>query len=635
MNRRIQAPRSLLFHYLSPLWLPATGMALLLLAEIALQLVNPQVIRYFIDTAQTSAARQILLGAAALFIGISLLQRGVSLGASYMAENVGWSATNALRKDLVLHCLRLDMPFHKQHTPGELIERLDGDVTALANFFSGFVVQVLANALLVLGILGLLFREDLRLGIGLSLYTGAVLAVLRGLQHLAVNRWAAARQASAEQYGFLEEYISGAEEIQTAGAQDYALHRLYQLMRAFLERSRAAFVVSNLAQNLTSILFAIGYAVGLSFGVYLYTHGQASLGTAYLIVYYIGMLSWPLQNIQQQWNDLQQATASIGRIQQLLALRPDVADQVLAVKTPARNAEQDRQDGTRMDRINDASPASQTRTAQDRQDGNRIGRVNSAMPARTAPVARGGLSVAFDRVSFAYDGNDQVLHEVSFSLAAGKVLGVLGRTGSGKTTLTRLLFRLYDPSGGAIRLNGVDLRQMPLGTLRARVGMVTQDVQLFKASVRDNLAFFDRSIDDDRISYALKELHLWDWVQARPQGLAAPLAAGGQGLSAGEAQLLAFARVFLKDPGLVILDEASSRLDPLTENLLERAVDRLFAGRTAILIAHRLQTVQRTDELLILEDGRVIEYGSRTHLADDPDSHYSRLLRAGLEQALV
>jgi ATP-binding cassette subfamily B protein len=264
-----------------------------------------------------------------------------------------------------------------------------------------------------------------------------------------------------------------------------------------------------------------------------------------------------------------------------------------------------------------------------------MGRINGTMLARTELAAKGELRVEFDGVSFTYDGNGQVLHEVSFNLAPGKVLGILGRTGSGKTTLTRLLFRLYDPSSGAIRLQGLDIRQIPLSQLRDRIGMVTQDVQLFKASIRDNLAFFDRSIDDERITRALKELHLWDWVQARPQELAASLAAGGQGLSAGEAQLLAFGRVFLKDPGLVILDEASSRLDPLTENLLERAVERLFKDRTGVVIAHRLQTVQRADDILILEDGGVVEYGPRLQLAGDPGSRFSHLLQTGLEEALA
>jgi ATP-binding cassette subfamily B protein len=227
-----------------------------------------------------------------------------------------------------------------------------------------------------------------------------------------------------------------------------------------------------------------------------------------------------------------------------------------------------------------------------------------------------------------------VLHDVSFHLAPGRVLGLLGRTGSGKTTLTRLLFRLYDPVAGTIRLGDTDIRDLAFADLRARVAVVTQDVQLFQASIRDNLTFFSPRIGDDQLETALRDLGLWEWVLARG-GLDAVLSSGGQGLSAGEAQLLAFARVFLKNPGLVILDEASSRLDPATERLLERAMRRLLQGRSAIIVAHRLGTVQRADEILILDGGHIAEQGPREQLAADSGSTFYRLLRTGMEEALA
>jgi ATP-binding cassette subfamily B protein len=227
------------------------------------------------------------------------------------------------------------------------------------------------------------------------------------------------------------------------------------------------------------------------------------------------------------------------------------------------------------------------------------------------------------------------LEDVSFELAPGKRLGLLGRTGSGKTTLTRLLLRLYDPDAGAINLGGINIRDVGLSDLRARVGMVTQDVQLFEATIRDNLTFFSRRVSDERLHAALDELGLWKWYESMPDGLDTVLKAGGKGLSAGEAQLLALARVFLKDPGLVILDEASSRLDPATERLLEQAMDRLLQDRTAIIVAHRLTTVQRADEIMVIEGGRILERGNRRALADDPASHFYGLLQIGLGEALA
>ena len=214
-------------------------------------------------------------------------------------------------------------------------------------------------------------------------------------------------------------------------------------------------------------------------------------------------------------------------------------------------------------------------------------------------------------------------------------LGVLGRSGSGKTTLGRLLLRLYDPEQGEVCLGGVNVRHITNTDLRTRVSVVTQDIHLFSASVRDNLTMFDKTLPDTRIQAALEAVGLDDWLLSLPKSLDTMLAASGSALSAGETQLLAFARAFLRDPSLVILDEASSRLDPATERKLDQAVSRLLAGRTGIIIAHRLSTLQRVQQILILEEGRVRENGPREALARDPQSRFSQLLSVGIEEVLV
>ncbi len=571
----------LLVTYLKPQWPRVVLLALLLLSTIALQLVNPQVVRYFIDATQAGQPLPALLVAGGLFIAIAFVQRAMAFASTYSAENVGWTATNALRADLALHCLRMDMSFHKTHTPGELIERIDSDVTTLASFFSQFTIQVLGNALLIGGVLILLWREDWRVGLALTLFSILTFVTLRLLQSVAVKQWAKEREANAGFYGFLEEHLTGTEDIRAAGAEAYVTRLMFSLMRRLLETYRRARLVSNLTFFSTNFLYVVGYTLGLAIGAYLYLQHQVTIGTAYLFVYYIGMLSTPLQTIKEQVEDLQKASASIERVEELFAIQSLLEEQ----------------------------------------------------PKTTLPG--GALAVAFQSVTFSYDGHENALQDISFELHPGKVLGLLGRTGSGKTTLARLLFRLYDPTRGNIYLNGKELRALALEDARSHIGMVTQDVQLFNASIRDNLTFFNRGISDERIEQSLKELDLWQWLQGLPDGLDTQLGASGYGLSAGEAQLLAFARVFLKHPGLVILDEASSRLDPLTERLLERAVDGLLAARTGIVIAHSLRTVQRADDIMILEHGRVVEYGKRTVLVADPHSRFSRLLATGLEEALV
>jgi len=571
------------------------ALAGLILLSITFQLLNPQVIRYFLDTASSGGPRRALLLATAAFLTFALLQQGVDLLATYLNQRVSWSATNRLRSDLTRHCLKLDMAFHKKHTPGELIERVDSDIRNLGDFFSQFAPRLVGNGLLIVGILALLLRENPRLGVGMLLYTIVTVSVLGLVQRPAASRWMAERQASAEKFSFLEEHLAGVEDLRAVGAEAYALNRLLVLLKNYLEKLRAAFVVSSLTHNLTNLMYALGYAIGLALGVTLYMQGQATLGTAYLVVYYVGMLSEPLQGIRYQMQNLQQASASLQRIRELFAIQSQVA----------------------------------------------AGQDSGSVQLAKATA----LPVTFEGVSFAYEnGNisnsdaginieNRVLQDISFYLPAGKVLGILGRTGSGKSTLARLLFRLYDPDQGTIRLGDVDIRGLNPTELRQRVGMVTQDVQLFDATVRSNLSFFDPAITVEQLAQALKTLCLWDWVQSLPHGLETRLSAGQ--LSAGEAQLLAFTRVFLRDPGVVILDEASSRLDPLTETLMEQAVDRLFAGRTGILIAHRLQTVQRSDDILILENGCVVEAGERNALASDLGSRFSSLLQTGLEEVLA
>jgi ATP-binding cassette subfamily B protein len=572
----------MLVTYLRPQRGRVVVLALLLLGSIGLQLFSPQILKQFIDSATHGAADRTLAIAAGLFLAVALIQQAAAVGATYLSENIGWTATNAVRADLLGHCLRLAPSFHKARTPGELIERIDGDATALANFFSQLVVQVAGNLLLLAGVLLLLWGIDWRIGLLLTGFSGVVFVALNRIQALASPMWKIARQQSAELYGFIEERLAGTEDIRSSGAQPYTMRRLYERLGEQLRIERRARLTGRLVWTTSDLLFSLASAATFLIAARLFWTERLTIGTVYSISFYIGLLFRPLLQITRQAEDLQKASAGIARIQELL----------------------------------------NTRSALD--------------AGGSTPLPEGPLSVTFRQVRFGYEAGDEpVIDDLSFHLPAGRVMGLLGRTGSGKTTLTRLLFRLYDPQAGAIELGGVDLRAAPLRDVRRRVGIVTQEVQLFHATIRDNLTLFDDSIPDERILAAIEALGLRPWYESLPQGLDTLLASGGGGLSAGQGQLLAFTRIFLRDPGLVILDEASSRLDPATEQLIERAVDRLLKDRTGIIIAHRLHTVHRADEILILEGGAALEHGERRQLVADTGSRFSELLRTGLEEALA
>ena len=566
---------ALFARYAAPVRRRFIVLGMLLAASIGLQLVAPQLLRSFIDNAISGADLDVLVRIAILFVAFALGQQVASAFATYLGESIGWVATNALRADLALHCLQLDLGFHKERTPGELIERIDGDVTALAGFFSRFIVNVLGNFVLLIGVLIVVTFVDLRAGAALSAFIAIAIGFLLGpLRTIAVGGWRRVREAAAQTNGFLGERLGGTEDIRSSGAETHVLNGLALHHREWLSSRRRATLGLGAIFASTILTFAIGNAVAFAVGGYLWTIGAVSVGTVYLLFYYTEMLRRPIEAFRRELEDMQRAIASLGRVDQLL------------------------------------------RTASALKDG------SAALPA-------GALAVQLDRVSFAYE-SELVLRDVSIRLAPGRVLGILGRTGSGKTTLARLLLRFYDPTSGAIRLGAVDLREAALGAVRDRATLVSQDVQLFSASVRDNLTFFDREIDDARVESVIDRIGLGDWLrrQSATDPLGAPMTAGG--LSAGEAQLLAFARVFLRDPGLIVLDEASSRLDPVTERHIEEAIDTLLAGRTAVVIAHRLATVDRCDEILILEDGQVVEHGPRVDLAADPGSRFASLLRTGL-----
>jgi len=556
-------------------------LTVLLLGSIVLQIANPQIVRAFIDGVTSGEPTGMLTASALAFIGIALLQQVIGVGATYVGENVAWTATNALRADLLRHCLRLDMGFHNDTTPGALIERIDGDVAEMANFFSRLVIQVVGNLLLLIGVVVALLLTDRRVGLAFALFALISLLVLSRIRGIAVPHVKARRQARADLFGFLEEQLAGTEDVRSSGAVDFVLRELYRLQYAILGHDRKTHLKRMTIGLVSGGVLVVGNVLAVVAGYYLFTAGAITVGSVYLIIQYVNLLSHPIRELTRQVEDLQTVGASVQRLTEL------------------RGVERVVQDG----------------------------------PGASLPG--GALSLAFDGVSFAYAEDEPVLRDLSFRLEPGTVLGLLGRTGSGKTTIARLVFRLYDPSTGQIALGGVDARQAKLRHLRQRVSIVTQDVQLFQASVRDNLTFFDRSIPDERILAVVEDLELTDWYRALPEGLNTRLEGGGRDLSAGEAQLLAFARVFLRDPGLVILDEASSRLDPATERRVERAVDKLLQDRTAIVIAHRLGTVHRADDIMILETGRVVEHGERERLAGDPSSRFYNLLQTGLEEVLA
>lgn len=575
---RVRGPEAqLLLDSLRPERRPVGAVLSTLIVSLVLRLAMPALPGWFVDAAIAHRPLGDLVEIAAAYVVVALIVEGLQLSVIWASVQLSWRVGNALRERLARHALRLEMGWHGKHSPGQLIERIDGDVEALVVFFTNVLVHVVGNLILMVGMLLVSVAIDPRATVVLIATAVIGTLVLVRVRSAAVPAREAEREANAILYGDLEERLGGLEDLRSNGAGAYAVHRLHQNASRSWHAARRASLLSDASYGLAAMTFAGGTVATLAVAFVLHDRGAISAGTALALFRYSSMLRQPLETIAEQLKEFHKALAGARRAAALLSTAPAVSDGALG---------------------------------------------SDALP-------EGALDVTLDRVTFAYSPDDApALVDATLHVPAGTHLGVVGRTGSGKTTLARLVLRLWDvdPALGAVRLAGVDIRDLNLATMRDRVAVVTQDVELFRANLRDNLTLFGaRAVDDAALIDILHRVGLAEWLAAQPRGLDTELE-GGRSLSAGEAQLLAFARAFLGNPAVVILDEASSRLDPLTEERITAAMHLLLDGRTAIIVAHRLATLDEVDTIAVVEDGRLVEVGPRASLAADPASRFHRLL---------
>jgi ABC-type multidrug transport system fused ATPase/permease subunit len=557
--------------YLRPFRARVTLLAAVLVLGIAFELGAPLILQRFIDAALGTIVVESLATLGILYLALAIGKQLLAAIATYLGADVGWRSTNELRADMAEHLIGLDMSYHTSTTPGELIERVDGDVTAVSQFIARFMVKLLGSGLLLVGVLGVSWFTDWRMGLGISGYVVMVLLLLVKMRSMAVSAAEEERETSAQLYGFIEERLAGIEDIRANGGGRASMASFVPVSTDFFNRTRLAWRKRAQFWVASNTAFWSGDIVALVLGVVLVSADAITVGTAFLLLQYTQLVRVPIEQVSQEFQELQKAAGGILRIDAIRRLR-------------------------------------------------------SAMRTGRGSLPLGALSVRFDQVDFSYD-DKPVLSGVTFELAAGRKLGIVGRTGGGKTTITRLISRLYQPDSGLIELGGTPIDTVSEREVRRHVGVVTQDVQLFAASVRDNLTYFDHSRTDEEIVETLRTAGLGRWID--DLGLDTEIGSDGGGLSAGESQLLAFARVFLQSPGLVLLDEPSSRLDPVTESLLAGATERLFAERTVVIIAHRLDTLRTVDEIMVVSHGAILEHGNRSDLVADPRSAFSAMVARG------
>lgn len=555
--------------------LQVAALAVLLPIDILRQLLTPEVLRRFIDSSMSSAPPVEVWRLVGVYVALAVAGQLTAVLLVYVTTRFAWRSTNSLRVDLVIHCLRQDPEFFQRIPPGELVERIDGDATRLAGVMSGLLLEALAQSLLAIGIVAALFRLDWRFGLLYAPFVLAMVAVLRYQTGRAVPYVAAQRQAEAGILGFLAERINGAEDISANGATRYIRRSLWFLLGVEYGKSRRAARAGARWPATVQALSVLSILLALALGAWLYDAGQTTVGTVFAALSYATLIRFPLTQVAGRMQELEDSVVSLQRLGRLL-------------------------------------------------------RERSAVPDGAGTLPADPADVRFEDVSFGYDDSGLVLRGVSFHLPAGQVLGVVGRTGSGKSTLIGLVFRRFDPTGGAVRINGQDLRALDRASLRGRITYIPQSTHIFAASLRDNLALFDTGVPDARLEQALHEVGLGDWVRGLPAGLDTMLDETDTGLSVGQGQLLNLARAFVTDPAVVLLDEPSSQIDPHTERTLRRAMARFLRGRTAVIVSHRLDTLREVDRILVMDAGRVVECAPRDALLADPDSAFARMVSAGV-----
>jgi ABC-type multidrug transport system fused ATPase/permease subunit len=545
----------------------------LIAAASAGSLAGPLIVRRIVDEASDGTTAEQIVRLGVLFLVVAVLTQVLNVVVVASATRAAWRITNGLRLDITRHVLGLDHEFHRKHTPGELIQRVDGDVTNVSNFLSQVVPKVAGAAILLSGMLVVLTALDWRLGAGMLVYLAGSVALVMRMRHHAVRESSDEMGSYARLYGGIEERLTAVEDLRANGAENHAMWR-------FVEDSSDAIVSAVRRESAflrmwwaLQIDVAVGLVGTLALSAALVSNGAITLGTAFLLFQYVHLMIRPLEELADQLEVIQKANGAMHRVVDLMAIEPTVVDH-----------------------------------------------------GATSPPP-GPLSVSCTGVGFAYQDDHAILHDVDVAVAGGRSVGVVGRTGSGKTTFSRLLLRLVEPTEGTVALGGVPIAEIPLAELRRRVALVPQEVELFEGTIRDNVTLFDPTPSDAAVERALRHAGLGALVDA---SIDRPLGAGGAGLSAGQAQLLALARVWLRDPDLVVLDEATARVDPETERRIAEAVAELMKGRTTFVIAHRLSTLDIVDEVIVFDHGRITEHGARAALVENKDSRFRHLLELAL-----
>jgi ATP-binding cassette subfamily B protein len=574
--------RALLASLLRPFRAAVAFLALVVVVENVARLSVPLLVQRGIDhgippIAAGGSARELVVIVGALCV-VVLVQATSRMFFLQRSGRIGQKVLVELRRRVFRHFQRLDVAFHDRYTSGRVVSRSTNDVEAIQDMLETGFDSLITAALTLVGTAILLVTLDVRLGLMCLAAFPVLVVFVWWFRNESAKTYRKVRESAALVIVQFVETMTGIKAVQAYRREPRNQEIFEDVADRYRDINEKTFRLLAIFMPGVKLVGNITTGVVLLYGGYRVLHGQMTIGTLAAFLLYLRMFFEPMQEISQFFNTFQSAASALEKLAGVLAERPGIED-----------------------------------------------------PARPVALKSVRGDVAFHEVRFSYVPDRLVLGALTFSVPAGQTVALVGTTGAGKTTIAKLIARFYDPTSGSVTLDGIDLRDIAQTELRRHVVMVTQENFMFDGTVADNIRFGRPDATDEQIRAAAAAVGADRFIVGLPDGYDTDVARRGGRLSAGQRQLVAFARAFLADPDVLILDEATSSLDIPSERMVQRALQKVLADRTALVIAHRLSTVQIADRVFVLEQGRIVEDGSPAELIRRADGHYASLHQAWVE----